>query len=149
MNENGSGADFSGTSQALALSHNQQRALFAMLTTTSIKAAAAKVGLSERTLRRYMDEPQFKRAYDAERARMLEEAIASLQALAGKAIATLGCVLDDERADSGTKLRSAKFILDLMFRGLDMEHRHEFEAIAEEFEQFRELVEPLIEERLN
>jgi hypothetical protein len=128
---------------------NHQRALFAMLSSTSIKAAAEKVGLSERTLRRYLEEPHFKRAYDTERARMLEEAIASLQTLAGKAIATLGGVLDDEGADAGTKLRCARFVLDLMFRGQDMEHRHELEAIAEEFEQFRALVEPLIEEQLN
>ena len=49
----------------------------------------------------------------------------------------------------GRSCRCARFVLDLMFRGLDMEHRHELEAIAEDFEQFRALVEPLIEERLN
>jgi DNA-binding Lrp family transcriptional regulator len=120
-----------------------------MLTTTSIRAAADKCGLSQKTLRRYMDDPHFKGAYDAERARMLEEAIASLQTLAGKSIDTLGTVLDDERADSGTRLRCARFVLELMFKGLDLEHRHRIEDVAEEFERFKELVEPLLEERLN
>jgi hypothetical protein len=95
----------------------QQRVLFAMLSSTSIKAAAEKVGLSERTLRRYLEEPHFKRAYDTERARMLEEAIASLQTLTGKAIGTLGGVLDDEGADAGTKLRPVRTRPDVPWPG--------------------------------
>lgn len=49
-------------SENVRLSRNQKRALAAILANKSLTAAAEVCGLSEKTLRRYMDDPAFQQA---------------------------------------------------------------------------------------
>lgn len=103
------------------LSANQQRALQGLLTTTSIAAAAREAGLSEKTVRRYLADPAFAQEYREQRALALQETVAALQASSADAITTMRASLG--AADENTRLRAARAIIELGYRGVDLERQ--------------------------
>jgi len=79
------------------LSERQRRAVSALLTAPTVKAAAQQAGVGERTLRRWLTDPRFREAYRAASRRMLEDAAARLRAVAREAVDTLLAALQDDR----------------------------------------------------
>ena len=72
----------------------RERAIVALLSETSIAKAAAKCGVHEKTLRRWMaDDEDFKRRLTAERHAMFEAEMNRVQALTGQAIDTLATLM--------------------------------------------------------
>src|ERR1700685_3080143 len=71
----------------------QAAAIAALLAEASVSAAAKKIGVGEKTLRRWMELPAFKAAYRAARVDVVEGAAARLQRAAGKAVETLEALL--------------------------------------------------------
>lgn len=72
------------------LSHHQERAISALLSTRTIPEAAAAAGISARTLERWIAESEgFSAAYRAARRRVVEVAIGRIQEATGDAVATL------------------------------------------------------------
>jgi hypothetical protein len=86
--------------------------------------AARAANVSERTLRRWLQQPVFLAAYRAARRQVMEQAVAQLQKASSKAVATLvknlGCGVP------AAANVAAKTILELSHRGaelLDLEER--------------------------
>jgi hypothetical protein len=71
------------------LTPNQDRAIEALLTTKTHKAAAKKAGIGERTLREYLIQPAFKEAYQEARRVMVEGTLAQIQRSMARAHRTL------------------------------------------------------------
>ncbi len=100
------------------LSANQEKALAALLATPTVKAAAGRCGLNERTVRRYLEDPEFKRRYTEARAHLLDQAVAGLQKLGVAAVSVLGRNFEAENRH--VQVRAARTVLDLMFRGTEL-----------------------------
>jgi hypothetical protein len=104
------------------LTPKQHKALAALLSEPTVKAAAAKVGIGERTLHTWLREPAFDAAYTAARHDAVGRAMGRLQHATGLAVDALVEVLDIRTpAHAGVRVAAAKVILDyaLRFRELD------------------------------
>lgn len=99
------------------LSRRQEEAIAALLTEPTQAAAAAKAGIGEATLRRWLRQPDFLSAYRAARRELVEGAIGRIQAATGQAVDTLLAVARGG-GKPGDRVRAAKALLDHAFRGL-------------------------------
>jgi hypothetical protein len=95
----------------------QETAIAALLTETTVEAAAAKAGVGYRTLKGWLAEPAFRTAYRQARRELVEGAVGRLQAATGQAVDTLLAVARDGAKD-GDRVRAAVALLDHAFRGL-------------------------------
>jgi hypothetical protein len=86
MDHHGNGqAEGNGGTQARL----QELAIQALLTSRSIKKAAAKAGVDPGTLYNWLKDPAFKAAYAAARQEILDDAIGALKAASRRALAAL------------------------------------------------------------
>jgi hypothetical protein len=89
----------------------------ALLTEPTHAAAAEKTGVSEATLHRWLQLPEFQAAYRQARRELVEGAVGRIQAATGQAVDTLVAVAKDGAKDSD-RVRAAVALLDRAFRGL-------------------------------
>jgi hypothetical protein len=90
------------------LTPNQARALNALMATTSIENAAKQRGLGVATIKRYLAQDEFKKAYRQQRTILLSETVSGLtQLLGAKAIAVIAGALDNED-DPNAQLRGGQ-----------------------------------------
>lgn len=99
------------------LTENQRRSLLALVEHPTLEAAAVAVGLTSRTLRRYLEDPLFLTEYRALRRTVWEQAIGELQQACGEAVETLRRNLDAE--SEAAQIRAARTILDHARSGLE------------------------------
>ena len=83
----------------------------------TIAAAAENGGLSERSLYCYLEDEDFSAEYRCLRARLVEEVVAELQKIGVEAVGVLRASFEDESAS--VRLRAARTVLDLMFKGTE------------------------------
>jgi hypothetical protein len=74
--------------------NNREKALIALLNTTSVKTAAVESGISERTLFRYLEDADFRSEYRQARRQIVSDAIALLQSNASEAVKKLKELMD-------------------------------------------------------
>jgi hypothetical protein len=106
------------------LTPKQHKALAALLSEPTVTAAAAKVGIGERTLHTWLhDVPAFVDAYTAARHDAVGQAVGRLQHATGLAVDALVDVLDSAStpAPAAVRVSAAKVIIEyaLRFRELD------------------------------
>lgn len=99
------------------LTRKQDEAIMALLSETTIGAAALKVGVSEVTLGRWLKLPEFAAAYKEARRQVMEKSIAQLQNSTWAATSTLVRLLGSP-SDS-IRLRASIAILDQANKGAD------------------------------
>jgi hypothetical protein len=97
----------------------QERAIAALLTEPTRAAAAAKAGVSEATIGRWLKDPAFGVAYRRARRELVREAVERLQSAVGEAVDTLRAVAKNGKKDSD-RVRAAVALLDHAFRGIDL-----------------------------
>jgi Helix-turn-helix of insertion element transposase len=100
------------------LTRKQEQAIAALLSETTIPAAAERIGLNEATLYRWLKVDDFKSAFRAARREVVEKATAQLQQAAWAASTTLIKLLGSP-SDS-IRLRAATSILDHANKGVEM-----------------------------
>jgi hypothetical protein len=76
-------------SENVTLSANQKKALAALISEKTVRDAAAKIGLAEKTIYRYFKEPAFMDAFTAAQDELTQEAVNRLIGGLGKALDTL------------------------------------------------------------
>lgn len=94
-------------SENVTLSTNQRKAIDALLSEPTIRAAAQMVGVNERTVHRYLSDPSFKAELRRRQDELLTAAAAALVGLSGQAIETLRGLLDDKGTSASVKARVA------------------------------------------
>jgi hypothetical protein len=99
------------------LTAKQESVIAALLTEPTYAAAAAKAGIAESTLYRWMNHPEFRRAYRAARRELVEAAVGRIQSAAGEAVDALLAVARTGRRD-GDRVRAAVALLGHATQGL-------------------------------
>jgi hypothetical protein len=89
---------------------NKEKALAALLESATITDAAQKCGLSEKTLRRYLDDGAFQTEFRAARRVVFEQNIVRLQSLHAGAVDTLERNLNCE--NPSVEVRAAQIIIE-------------------------------------
>lgn len=96
----------------------QERTIDALLNCKTGKDAALKAGVSERTLRYWMKQRAFLRAYRDARRQLVEHSVSRLQKASAKAVATL--VKNLRCGRPGDEIRAAALILEHGARGVEL-----------------------------
>ncbi len=89
---------------------NKEKSLAALLESATITEAAKKCGLSEKTLRRYLEDAEFQKEFRAARRSIFEQNIVRLQSLHAGAVDALKRNLNCEIPS--TEVRSAQIIIE-------------------------------------
>lgn len=122
-----------------ALTRKQESAIASLLSTTTIKEAAAQAGIGEVTLWRWLQEQEFAAAYRAARRQVVERAISELQSATGEAVEALKRNLACE--NPAVEIRAARIIIEQAIKGVelvDLQERVErLEGLLEEQEKGR------------
>lgn len=98
----------------------QQRAIVALLSASSVAAAAKDAGVGERTLFRWLQDDAFLSAYRHARKQAVNQAMAKLQRYSSEAVDTLYQVMTTSGYDSA-KIHAAKVILEYTHRSVELE----------------------------
>jgi hypothetical protein len=115
--------------------HRWEAALAALLSEKTLAEAAAKAAISERTLKGWLRESDFRAAYAEARREVLERTVARLLAVTGKAVEALERNLTAERP--ADQLRAAALTLEHAVRGVEVLD------LAEQVEEVRRSIEGL------
>jgi hypothetical protein len=111
---------------------NREKALIALLETTSVRQAAEKCGLSERTLFKFLEDADFKAEYRNARRQTVESAIAKIQNAASAAVERLADLMHCE--NPVVEARCAQIIYENSVKGMEMLDLSErLEEIENEF----------------
>jgi hypothetical protein len=108
------------------LSARQRRAIEALLTEPTTRAAAKAAGVGHTTIWRWLADPIFEAAYRSARDRMLESTLAMLQSASAESVTVLREVMTDKSAPPSARVASARAVLELTLRAretLEMESR--------------------------
>jgi hypothetical protein len=97
---------------------------------------AARVGgISERTLYRWVQEPDFDGAYRATRRAAFSQSAARLQQMSSPAVTTLGKIMVDASAPAASRVRAADSVLNHAAKAIEIE---DIEARVSELERLAE-----------
>ncbi len=100
------------------LTRKQEQAIAALLSSGTVKAAAERSGVSEVSLWRWMQLPEFQAQYRAVRRQVVERAVSELQAATGEAVETLRRNLNCEQAN--VEIRAAQIIIEQAVKGVEL-----------------------------
>jgi hypothetical protein len=101
------------------------RAITAMLETTTIRAAANRAQMNERTLRRWVHDPAFQAQYREARRQLIAGAIHTLLHATGSATHTLVTIMQDVSAPATARVSAARAILGFVLRSLSEDDTEE------------------------
>jgi hypothetical protein len=99
------------TQTSEVLTAKQCRALMFLMTTPSLAEAARQSKVSERTLRRWLDDPVFAGALNQTESALVETTTRRLTGMAGEALDTVQAILKDPSAGANARLRAAEITL--------------------------------------
>lgn len=116
-------------------SRQQEAAIIALLGEPTLRLAAEKAKISEATLWRWMQEPDFNAQYRAAKKQAVSQAVSRLQQSCGEAVDTLRDIMNDTAAPHSSRVSAAKTIIEMGFKAVEME---ELEARIEQLEQLQE-----------
>lgn len=99
----------------------KEQVIAALLTCSSLPAAAADCGVSERTLRRWLQDESFARRYRQERTRILESTFNLLRQKSVAAVETLANVANDKEALASARVSAARSVVELAIKGVELQ----------------------------
>lgn len=114
------------------LSRKKELAISALITEPSISKAAKTAGIGEATLWRWLQIPEFQRAYRQARRQAVSQAVARLQQASSEAVEALSSVMNDTEAPASSKVSAAKAVLELSFKAVELEDLESRITILEE-----------------
>ena len=115
--------EFQDLSKNVRLSGEQQKAILPLLGNHTIAEVANQIGITERTLYRWLTLPHFQEKLQQEREKLREQAFDNLKATLNKAVERLGELLDDE--SSSVRLRACQTILDYNIKLVEIQELEE------------------------
>jgi hypothetical protein len=103
------------------LEPGQERAIVALLSEPTLRAAASSAGISESTLWRWMRDPDFRVAYRRARQEVLERATARLGTLVEVAVEALGEIVADRTVSPHVRVSAASRIVEYALKAAEIE----------------------------
>jgi transposase-like protein len=103
------------------LGPKQEAAVLALLSQRNVEEAARVVGVTPKTLYRWMKESAFNAAYREAKRSAFSQSIARLHQMATAAVTTLGKVMLDPGTPPATKVRAADSILNHTAKAIELE----------------------------
>lgn len=94
------------------MSPKQGKAIAALLTANSKAEAAAAAGISARTLRTYLQNPDFQRAYRQAFSELVDDATRQMQRSLTPAISTLTEIVADGEQPATARISAARAVLE-------------------------------------
>jgi hypothetical protein len=98
-----------------------EQAIAALLTHPSIEDVARLAGVGEKTLRRWMQQPQFNERYLRARREVVSQTVARVQQATGAAGVTILKLMTDVNVTAAVRLRAAESVLNLAVKGIEIE----------------------------
>jgi len=127
------------TGHGTKLGRKQEEAIAALLTQRNTEDAARTVGVTPKTLLRWMKLPEFKAAYREARWEGVNQAFARMQQATGAAGTVALKLMTDPNVPAAVRLRAAEFVFDRAIRGVELE---DIAARVTALEQTAELNRP-------
>ena len=90
----------------------RQKALLALLENPTTEAAAKATGITSKTLRGYLNDPEFQAEYKRAFAGLLEDATRQAQRAIAPAISTLQEIVESEGENAQARISAARSILE-------------------------------------
>ena len=109
------------TGHGAKFGRKQEDAIVALLSHRNTEEAARAVGISTKTLLRWLQSPEFAKAYRDARLAAFHQSIARLQQATPAAVTTLIKVMVDPATPPSTKVRAADSILDHSAKAIELE----------------------------
>jgi transposase len=98
------------------LTHRQERAIQALVTTNTISQAAKKAKVSERSVYLWINQDHFQTCLRVARDKALGHTSTRLQQITARAVKTLEDIMDDEKNSASSRVSAARLSLDMMYR---------------------------------
>lgn len=92
-----------------------------MLTTQTREEAARRLGMSSRTLRNYLKDPEFVGRLESARENLIHEASHQIQRSLSPSIKALNEIVSDEKAAKTARVQAARALLEYGIRLTEME----------------------------
>jgi hypothetical protein len=109
------------TGHGAKFGRKQEDAIVALLTQRNTEEAARSIGIATKTLLRWLQLPEFDKAYRDARLIAFRQSIARLQQATPAAVTTLIKVMVDPATPPSTKVRAADSILDHSVKAIELE----------------------------
>src|SRR4051812_29607000 len=104
-------------SENVQLSTKQQKAIAALLSTKDMQSAATQAGVTDRTLRRWLDEDRdFKEALKAAEAQTIDDAVRRLVGASNSALNVLLVIMLDTKNSASVRLRASISVLEQLIK---------------------------------
>ena len=98
------------------MTSQKEKALAALLTYPTRKEAAKAAGITDRTMRGYLQDKEFREAYRAAYNDVVEDATRKAQLLMGKAMGVFESVMDDTSESGTTRTQAAAKAMEYALR---------------------------------
>lgn len=112
---------FAASINAEGLTLKQEAAIVALLNEPAFSRAAKAADVDERTLRRWLDLPDFGRAYRAARRVSFTQAISVTQRYAPVAVHTLAKIMTDSRSSAPARVSAATALLKFSRESIELD----------------------------
>jgi hypothetical protein len=99
----------------------QEQALLCLLNEPTVKSAAEKAGVGERTLHRWLDDPAFDAAYRKARRQVFSQAVSLSQKYAALAVNCLGKMINDPSAPHSAKVQASQAMLKFSRESIELD----------------------------
>jgi hypothetical protein len=124
------------TGHGAKFGRKKEEAIAALLTQRNIEEAARSIDLAPKTLRRWLQVPEFQKAYRQARRDAYSQAVARLQQGTSAAATILLKTMVDPGTPASVRVRAAEAIFSHAFKAIEIE---DIEARVSELEQAAEL----------
>lgn len=99
----------------------KELALGALLTESTLGAAAKVAGISESTLWRWLKEQEFAEAYRELKREAVGQAVTRLQQISCQAVETLKDIMLDKKSPASVRVSAAKSVLEMAIKAVEIE----------------------------
>ncbi len=99
----------------------KELAIAALLREPTISAAAKSIAVSDSTLWRWLQCPDFKETYRRARHAVVDDAVAHLQGATSEAVNTIFTIMTDSKVKANIRLSAAKSIMELALKSIETE----------------------------
>ena len=109
------------TGHGAKFARKMEAAISALLTRPSIEDAARVAGVAEKTLRRWMQDPEFNARYLRARRDGVYQSVARMQQATGAAGVTILKLMTDQNVPPSVRLRAAEAVFVHAIKGIELE----------------------------